>query len=63
MAKKTEKNKVTHEDIQQALEKFKASFGLIKILPEEYAPSRQMAADQGIFENVGEVVSTLEQTD
>lgn len=62
MKKKNAKQEVTHEDIQRALEKFNNSGGLIKKLPDEYAPARVIAAGTGVYENVEEFLAKVDHT-
>ena len=61
MKKKTTKKEVTHEEIRKALEKFNKAGGLIKKLPDEYAPSRVIASGKGIYENVEEFLANVDQ--
>lgn len=62
MKKKKAKQEVTHEDIKRALENFSKSGGLIKKLPDEYAPSRVMPEGTGVYENVAEFLAKVDHT-
>ncbi len=63
MSKKKTKKEITHEEIRKALEKFNKAGGLIKKLPDEYAPSRVIASGMGIYENVEEFLTRVDLAD
>ena len=62
MKKKKTKHEITHEDIRKALEKFNKAGGLIKKLPDEHTPSRVIASEKGIYEDVEEFLAKVDLT-